>query len=128
VIFDSDVLIAVSRGDREAGVLVDSDPSPFVSIVSVIEILQGAKSKADMEAFQRSLRDSDFEVLGLSAAIGDLAAALIEDHALSSGIELGDALIAATALETGHVLATANVRHFRSVPRLELKPFRPRRS
>ena len=128
MIFDSDVLIAVSRGDREAGVLVDSDPSPFVSIVSVIEILQGAKSKADMEAFQRSLRDSDFEVLGLSAAIGDLAAALIEDHALSSGIELGDALIAATALETGHVLATANVRHFRAIPRLELKPFRPRRS
>jgi predicted nucleic acid-binding protein len=127
VIFDSDVLIAVSRGDYDAGVLVDSDVNRFVSIVSVIEVLQGAKSRQEMERFRSYLRESDFEILGLSAAVGDLAIALIEDHSLTTGIELGDALIAATALETGHAPATGNIRHFRSIPRLRLQAFRPHR-
>ncbi len=127
MIFDSDILIWFSRGDPEAGMFVQSDPSRFVSIVSVIEVLQGAKSKQEMREFQSFMRASDFEILGLSAAIGDLAAAFIEDHALPTGIELADALIAATAREAGQTLATGNVRHFRSIPRLTLKHFRPRR-
>lgn len=128
MIFDSDILIAVSRGDPEAAAFVDSERNHFVSIVSVIEVLQGAKSKQEMREFQQYLANTEFEVLGLSAAIGDMAAALIEHHALSHGLELADALIAATTRETGQILATGNVRHFRSIPRLELKPFRPRRA
>ena len=95
--------------------------------MSVIEVLQGAKSKQEMREFQSFMRASDFEILGLNASIGDLAATFIEDHALATGIELADALIAATARETGQTLATGNVRHFRSIPRLHLKHFRPKR-
>lgn len=127
MIFDSDVLIWFSRHEPAAIELVDSEQNRLVSIVSVIEILQGTKSKQEMTEFRVFLRRSEFEILGLSSAIGDLAAALIEDHALSSGLELGDALIAATARETGQRLATGNVRHFRSIRGLEVKHFRPTR-
>ena len=48
--------------------------------------------------------------------IGAAAAALIEQHALSHGIQLADALIAATAIESGHPLCTADTKHFRPVP------------
>jgi predicted nucleic acid-binding protein len=34
-----------------------------------------------------------------------------------------DTLIAATALETGEALATGNVKHFRFVPGLVIRPF-----
>ena len=40
-------------------------------------------------------------------------------------MQLTGALIAATALERGEVLATANAKHFRAVTKLELKVLRP---
>jgi predicted nucleic acid-binding protein len=67
----------------------------------------------------------DFEVVPLDEGIGYRAAALIEEHALASRLQIPDALIAATALERGEVLATANARHFRAVRKLELKVLRP---
>jgi len=127
VIFDSDVLIWFLRGDPEAAALVDSEREGSVSIVSVIEVLQGAKSNREMKEFNDYLRKRALQIVPLSATIGDLAATLMEEHALSTGIEFADALIAATARETGQTLATGNVRHFRSIPRLHLKPFRPKR-
>jgi predicted nucleic acid-binding protein len=54
-----------------------------------------------------------------------LAASLMEAHALRSGLQVADALIAATARETGETLATGNVRHFRPIAGLRLKTFRP---
>jgi len=62
----------------------------------------------------------------LSESIGQRAAALIERHALSDGLQLADALIAATAIEYGEKLATGNARHFRSIRNLELHAFKPR--
>jgi hypothetical protein len=67
-----------------------------------------------------------FRILPLSEAIGHIAAGLIEDYALSNGQRLEDAFIAATVREAGDTLATGNVRHFRSIANLDVKPFRPR--
>jgi predicted nucleic acid-binding protein len=53
-----------------------------------------------------------------------LALTLVEDHALKDGLQMADALIAATARETATILATGNIRHLRSVPTLQLKAFR----
>jgi predicted nucleic acid-binding protein len=41
------------------------------------------------------------------------------------GLQIPDALIAATALERGEALATANARYFRAVAKLQLKVLRP---
>jgi predicted nucleic acid-binding protein len=61
---------------------------------------------------------------GVSWGECDGAAALVEEHASSAGLQVPDALIAATALERGATLATANARHFRAVPKLQVKTFR----
>ena len=53
------------------------------------------------------------------------AAFLVEQHTLSHSLQLADALIAATALETGLQLVTANDRHYRCIEGLEFKIFRP---
>jgi predicted nucleic acid-binding protein len=127
MIFDTDVLIWFFRGDRRAANLMESLADRAVSIVSVIELLQCARTRNEMKAIRRFFMENDFRVIPLTGPIGYLAASLIEDLALIGGLQLADALIAATARETGSALATGNVRHFRAIPGLELKAFRPTR-
>jgi len=125
VIFDTDVVIWGLRGNERAGATVDAAESRAISIVSLIEIFQGARSKADLRDIQRLLRSLQFRVLPLAESIGATAAAIVEEHTLATGIELGDALIAATALESGETLCTANVKHFRRIKNLSCVAFRP---
>jgi predicted nucleic acid-binding protein len=127
MIFDSDVVIWASRGDSEAAVWIDAASEPGMSIVTLMEVLQGTRSTAEMRQTRQLIRALQFRVLPLTEAIGDAAVALIEEHALANGLQLADALIAATALDAGEVLATGNARHFRAIRRLEVKAFRPRR-
>lgn len=128
MIFDSDVMIWFSRGDPDAIALVNSSVDRAVSIVSLMEILQGSKSKAEMRTTKQFFQMLNFRVLPLSESIGHIAAGLIEEHALSCGLRLEDALIAATVREAGETFATGNIRHFRHIANLDLKPFRPRHS
>jgi predicted nucleic acid-binding protein len=79
----------------------------------------------EIRQLQQSLRQLQFRILPLSEAIGETAAALIEQHALSHGIQLADALIAATAIEFGYPLCTGNAKHFRPIRNLSHAAFRP---
>jgi predicted nucleic acid-binding protein len=90
-----------------------------------MELLQGARSKLEARQIRQSLLRLRFRILPLSEPIGATAAAIIEQHALAHGIHLADALIAATAIETGRSLCTANVKHFRSIGALSRVAFRP---
>ena len=125
MIFDTDVLIWASRGNERAARAIDAAPDRALTIVSLMELLQGARSKMEAREIQRSLRQLRFRILPLSEAIGAGAAVLIEQHALAHGIELADALIAATAMDSGLPLCTGNVKHFRVVRGLACVAFRP---
>jgi predicted nucleic acid-binding protein len=127
LIFDTDVLIWCFRSDREAAESVASHLERAVSIVSVMEMLQGAKSRDELRRIRRFFPNHELEVIPVSESISYLAANLIDEHTLATGLQLADALIAATARETGSGLLTSNVRHFRTIPLLEIKPFRPSR-
>ena len=125
MIFDTDVLIWVSRGHAGAARTIDAANDRALSIVSLMELLQGARSKQEAAQIRRSLRQLDFRILPLSESIGSTAAALVEQHALAHGIQLADALIAATAIEAGLQLCTANAKHFRPIRALSRVAFRP---
>jgi predicted nucleic acid-binding protein len=72
--------------------------------------------------------DLEVRLVPIDESISYLAASLFEDHRLVDGLGITDALIAATARENGETLATGNIRHFRGIPNLSLKTFRPARS
>jgi predicted nucleic acid-binding protein len=125
VVFDTDVLIWFLRGDRRAVALIESRPDRGASIISLMELFQGARSTREIKVIRRFLQDLHFQILPVNETISHLAATLMEDHALRDGLQLADALIAATARETVSLLATGNARHFRRIPGLELEVFRP---
>ena len=125
MIFDTDILIWCFRGNRKALEMIGSEPERAVSIVSFMELVQGARSLVEVREIRRFLRDNTFRILPLDEAMSHLAASLMEAHALRSGLQVADALIAATARETGEILATGNIRHFRPIAGIRLKTFRP---
>jgi predicted nucleic acid-binding protein len=125
MIFDTDVLIWASRGNEKAGRVIDSSPDRALAIVSLMELVQGARSRLEVQQIQQSLRRLGFRITPLSEAIGSRAAALIEQYALAHGIQVADALIAATAIESGHPLCTGNAKHFRPIRGLTYVAFHP---
>jgi hypothetical protein len=125
VIFDTDVLIWFFLGDRNAKALIESESGRAISIVSLMELFQGARSVSEIGVIRRFFPSAGFRIIAISEPISHLAATLMEEYSMRAGLHVTDALIAATARETGGTLVTGNVRHFRAIPQLELKAFRP---
>ncbi|PYT31758.1 MAG: VapC toxin family PIN domain ribonuclease [Acidobacteria bacterium] len=122
VIFDTDVLIWSFRGDQKAVAMIGSQADREASIISLMELLQGARSRLEMKNIRGFLQDAD--ILPVNESISHLAATLMEEHALT-GLQVADALIAATAWEVNRPLATGNVLPYRPILGIELKSFRP---
>jgi predicted nucleic acid-binding protein len=125
MIFDTDVLIWALRGNPGAARTIDAAADRAVSIVSLMELLQCARSKREVLRIRQSLRQLQFRILPLSEPIGAAAAAIIERDAQSHGIQLADALIAPTAIQAGDFLCTANIKDVRPVDSLSPVAFRP---
>lgn len=125
MLFDTDVLIWAMRGSARAAAAVDNAETLELSIVSYMELLQGARNKRELHATKTALARLDFEILPLTENIGHRASIYMEGYALKSNIGVSDALIGATAVERGKVLCTANAKDYRSIAELELRVFRP---
>jgi hypothetical protein len=125
MIFDTDVLIWFLKGNAKAATLIDLQEQRDISAQTYMEILQGVKSKKEQRLIRNFLQDMGFHVLPLTEAIGHRASIYIEEYALSHGIRVGDAIIAATAIEHNLALSTSNTKHFRCIPGVNLKTFKP---
>ena len=120
---DTDVLIWNLRGNEAAADLLDSLGSFQVSVVTYMELVQGARDRSELQALRRALRFWDAELVQISESISARAAFLMEEHALGDGLQVADALIAACALDSGAVLLTGNHRHYRPVTGLQVEVF-----
>ena len=89
-----------------------------------MEYLQGVRDKSELKVFKSFLADLGFRILPITVDISNRAAALVEDFALSHSMRCGDAIVGATALLHGLPLATANAKHFRFIPAIDLKTIR----
>jgi predicted nucleic acid-binding protein len=113
-LIDSDVLIEVLRGRNKRIVsawttLADSGEPVFVSPVSVAEVWAGARQN-EREAIAALF--GALETVPVGAGIGEKAGQYLRSYRASHGMELGDALIAATASLHGLFLWTRNRKHF----------------
>ena len=125
MIYDTDILIWVQRGNEKAAGLIEKDPEKHLSIYSYMELLQGAKNKTHHGHVKDFIHQFGFSILPLTENIGHRALIYVEEYALSSHMRSGDAVIAATAVENNLTLVSSNVKHFRAVKELQLKGFVP---
>lgn len=125
MIFDTDILVWIQRGNEKAAALVDKEAERYLSILSYMELLQTANNKKQHSTVKEFLRSYGFEILPLTENIGYRASIYIEEYSLSSGLRAGDAIVGATATENNMTLATGNAKHFRPIKDLTIKIFRP---
>jgi predicted nucleic acid-binding protein len=124
VILDSDVIIEVLRGNsatvgwlraqRAAGTTLSYSP------VSRAEIRAGSRP-AERPAIAALF--GSLNVIPIEASTGEVAGEQLAKYARSHGVQMGDALIAASALEGANELATFNSRHFPGILKV-VKPDR----
>ena len=125
MLVDTDVLIWHLRGYPQATRRLDELGALTLSAVSYLEVLQGMRNKAELVAVKKMLAHRAATLLPVSEAITQRAIELMEAITLSHGLQMGDALIAATALDHGLPVLTANVKHFGAVQGLKVEAFNP---
>jgi len=125
MLFDTDVLIWISRKSEKAGRIVDSDTNRAMSIVSFMELLQGAGNKEESRLIKDFVKSLGISNLPITENISLRASVYIEEFGHSSGLRVADALIAATAAEHGLPLCTGDQAHFKRIHNLEISIFRP---
>lgn len=125
MIFDTDVIIWCFRGNERAAAAIKEELEREISTVSLMELLQGARSKQEQKVIGKFLRDLSFSVIPLSENIGHRACIYVEEYCLKGGLQMADALIAATAVEHRKTLCSGNAKHYRVVSEIELKVFKP---
>ena len=125
MLVDSDVLIWYLRGRPKAAQFLDDLPVLQLSAVSYIELVQGMRNKRELELLKADLDQRRATLLPITEAISVRAVTLVENHFHSHALQLADALIAATAIEHGLSIATANDKHYNVITQLKIEVFRP---
>jgi len=123
MLVDTDVLIWHLRGLPKATKRLDQLSSLTISAITYLELLQGMRNQAEMIAVQKSLERRHTTQLPITPAITERAVDLMQRLVLSHGLQLGDALIAATALEHDLPVLTGNTKHFSPINGLSIEAF-----
>jgi predicted nucleic acid-binding protein len=125
VLFDTDVLVWVFRGNSKAAKALEAAEERRLSVVSYMELLQGARDKDEARKIKVFLADFGFEVMPLTENIGHRASIYMEEYGLKVAMCVGDALIAATAVEAELQLLSGNQKHYKVINELDLEVFKP---
>lgn len=122
---DTDVMIWGLKQDTGAVRLLDGLDKIWLSSIVYMELLQGARSKKELQTIVKALEILDARIVHVDESISRNAIELIRQFAHSHGLYLADALIAATAVQHGQVLVTGNDKHYSAIPELGIDVFRP---
>jgi len=123
MLIDSDVLVWLTRGHAGAAERLRQVNPWRISAVTYIELAQGCRNKAELERLKKGLAQRGTQIIAITQAISERAMQLIDQYTLSAGLQLGDALIAATALEHRLPLLTGNSKHFTPIAELTVEKF-----
>jgi predicted nucleic acid-binding protein len=120
VICDTNILIGALNGKHEAiEIMRQIQPENVVlSAITVMELYQGMGDKNQLAWMKKQIRY--YDILHFTSEISKKAIELVHDFKLSHGLEIPDAIIAATAIHNQLPLATFNKKDFQFIPNVLL--------
>ncbi len=89
-----------------------------ISVVTAMELYYGALNKAELKKIKLHL--SSIQIFHINEEISVTASELIERYAKSHGLQIPDALIAATSINRGFKLYTGNKKDFVYIEKIRL--------
>jgi hypothetical protein len=125
LIIDTDVIIRELRGNLSAKKVIHANIPFSISVVTYIEIVQGMRNKQELNKFIKQLAKWNVNIIQLSNDISTRAMIYVEEFFLSHSMELADSLIAATCINNSEALLTANDKHYKHIPNIQLVKFKP---
>jgi toxin FitB len=118
--FDTNAIIYYLKGDKKASSFIEKilngNPSIYISTITEVELF-GFSKITEIEAYQIEKILETISIIPLDSRIARMAAKIRQLYKLKTA----DSVIAATALFTGSVLVTRNVKDFLKVTDLQIK-------
>ncbi len=124
IVFDTDILIDASRSVQMAVHTLSQFQQRgqlAVSAMTQMELLIGCQNNRALA--QTNIFPQRFIIFPIDRSISDIATALLTKYTLSHGLQIHDALIAATALHHALPLLSKNQRDYRFIDGLNLLPY-----
>ena len=113
IVIDTDILIDHFHGNEAAKAFIRekllSGETLTISVVTVSEIIAGMRSGEEQRT---EMLFGLFNIFPVDVTIARIAGAYLNRYPSANELDLGDVLIAATALVNGAELYTRNVRHY----------------
>ena len=125
MIIDTDVLIWYLRGNQNAKLIVEANIPFSISAVTYMELVQGMKDKVEFKKFQKQIKNWKTEIIHIDQEVSARAIFYVQEYFLSHSMQMADALIAATVVQASEILLSANDKHYKFIPNIELKKFIP---
>jgi len=117
-LLDTCVLVdLLRRNERAVQAVMDFDELPRVCAVSRMELHAGARSQREEARIDSIL--AAFPEVDVAPVVFKVAGAFLRHYGKSHGLDIPEALIAATAEHHRLKLATLNVKHFPMFARLK---------
>ena len=121
ILCDTNVIIETLKGDEKTIKIMESIGLENIAIssVTVMELYFGALNKRELNKIKKHLKA--LNIVHFNNDVSELAVSMIESYSKSHGLQIPDAIIAATALSLEIKLFTLNLKDFRYIDGLKLQ-------
>jgi len=120
ILCDTKVIIEILKGDEKTIKIMESIGLENIAIssVTVMELYFGAFNKRELNKIKKHLKA--LNIVHFDNDVSELAVNMIESYSKSHGLQIPDAIIAATALSLEIKLFTLNLKDFRYIDGLKV--------
>ena len=121
ILCDTNIIIEVLKGNKKTIKIIEDMGLENIAIssVTVMELYFGSFNKRELNKIKKHL--NALNIVHFNNDISELAVSLIESYSKSHGLQIPDAIIAATTLLFGLKLFTFNLKDFQYIDGLKLQ-------
>jgi predicted nucleic acid-binding protein len=120
ILCDTNIVVEIFMGNKEIIELVETVGLDNVAIssITVMELYYGVLNKRELNKIKKNLKS--IQVVNIDHDISKMSIKLTEQYSKSHGLQIPDAIIAATAIVWGVKIYTLNLKDFKYIEGLKL--------